>query len=598
MPIPGFPSRERLPSGDDWPTSLRGWRHWIVTAERLEPRELAHQLHEITRTLNQRPMSTRKRVQILELLQPCIRRALDYLANRVQAQPLPLPASAQASYRIMLDLLSELAVAFETAVFAHSWPTSRRAVALAGERAFSCLGEHNLRIMQTYSRPEPAFWGRLNRLYRALEAADASDRPVPRASTLGDPDSRRSPALMYKKLLLFALAGTQGVRRDEAARLYRALDSWATLVRLRQAHTGGDAALQRFAIDLDSDCGPAACEQVVYGPGVRMLEVSELIIHIEQLRERCSRQSKAVPAPDEVGHATLARLLDSWMPGEYQRSRRARRGSEVDAEVCLEVIHARLSGDQGASGAGADTAGGGNPEPPPDWELEPIADSDMTLSRDSGGIRPGVNWNEIPQGREPSRGHFEARAAESAALASGAEQPTPRWILEDVSATGFRLIWEGTGSCHVAVGELVALRTNGSNGDRHRWCTGLVRRMQFLDAHRFEIGVQAIARTALPVTLKRSDTNPNVKRCQSDGAGRPALLLPADRRHGTSPTLLAPSHAWQHGDVVELRMRNRTNRFMLGSLIEDTGTVSRFRLERAPERGRHASSNARFAGST
>ncbi|MDZ7829851.1 MAG: hypothetical protein U5K33_10320 [Halofilum sp. (in: g-proteobacteria)] len=594
MPIPRLRSHERLPSGDAWPISLRDWRRWMETAQRLEQRELAHRMLEIASTLNQRPMSPRQRVRTLELLQPCIRRALDYLATRFQAQPLPLPSSARASYRIMLELLSELAAAFETAVFAPAWPSPRRTLALAGERALSFLGERNLRIAQTYAAPETDYWSRVNRLYRALEAAGASDRPVAGARIPGAAGSRRSPAAMYKQLLLFALAGLQGMRRDEAARLYRALDSWASLARLQTPDATGDRGLQRFAVDLDSDLGPGPAEQAGSGPGVRTLEVSELIIHIEQLREQCSLQSKAVPALDEVGQATLARLLDSWMPGSYQRSRRARRGSQVDAEVCLEVIHARLSAD----GAAPDEANGAdNPEPPPDWELEPIADSDMALSRDKGGIRAGVNWNEIPQTQQPSPGFHEARAAASAALAAGAEQPPPRWILEDVSATGFRLIWEGAGACHVAVGELVALRTNRRDGDRSRWCIGVVRRMRFLDEHRFEIGVQAVAPTALAVELNKLAANPNLRQSSSDGQHGSALLLPADRRDRTPTTLLVPSHAWREGDRVELHMRKRCHRFTLGSLVEDTGTVSRYRLEPAPDRRRQTPSDARFAGS-
>jgi hypothetical protein len=579
-----------LPSDDAWPTSLRDWRNWMETAQRLEQRELAQRMLEIASILNRRPMSPRKRVRVLELLRPCTQRALDYLAARVQAQPLPLPSSARACHRLMLELLSELAAAFETAVFAPAWLTPRRTLALAGERALSFLGERNLRIVQTYAEPEPEYWSRVNRLYRAIEAAGASDRSVAGARMPGAAGSRRSPAAMYKQLLLFALAGLQGLRRDETARLYRALDAWASLARLQTPDATGDGGLQRFAIDLDSELGPGLGDQAGSGPGVRTLDISELIIHIEQLRSQCSTQSKAVPAADEVGHATLAGLLDSWMPGSHQRSRRARRGSQVDAEVCLELVHARLSTEEPAP---AEAAGTDNPEPPPDWELEPITESEMALSRDSGGIRPGVNWNEIPQAGEPPAGNHEAPATGSAALATGAGQPAPRWILEDVSASGFRLIREGTGSCHVAVGELVALRTSGRDGNRRRWCIGVVRRMRFLDEHRFEIGVQAIARSALAVTLKHAPTNTNIRQGLADGEHRPALVLPADRREGIPPTLLVPSHAWQQGQVVELRMCNRVNRFMLGGLVEDTGTVSRYRLERAPSRGRRAPSDMR-----
>jgi len=585
-------ARARRMQHDDWPTSVRGWRQWLDTTDRLGPRELAHRVHQAIRSLNQRDMSPRKRVHVVERLQPAIRRALDYLANRVHAQPLPLPAPACAAYRININLLAELARAYESALFDDRRRPSRRLAALACERALACHGERALRIVQTYAALDDRFWPRVNQVYRAAETAGVVRTRVRIAGAA--PRRRQSPAAMYKRLLLFTLAGTQGVRRDEAARLYRALDSWGQLALLETPAREVDSDIPRFAIDLESDRGPVLLEEAGTGPSIRTLDVSDLVIRIEQLRAESDPQQKAVPADDEVGYGTLVRLLDSWMPGSYQRSRRARRGSEVDAEVTLPVIHTRITGEhQPPEGTTVK-----RPEPPPDWELEPIAESDMALSRDSGGIRPGVNWNEIPQGRDLSAGHEDARAVESAAHGASGEAIHPRWILEDVSATGFRLIWEGRGSCRVAVGEVIALRIDGGDTHRSRWCVGIVRRMRFLDDRRFEIGVQALVRNALAVRVDHLPPNPNVKRCEAHAKDRPALLLPADRRSGAAATLLVPAHTLRRGDLVELAMNGRRSRFALGALVEDTGTVSQYELNALNRhRGRQAESDERFAES-
>jgi len=97
------------PVADEFPTSVRGWRRWLDISERLNGREFVLRLQEAVDALNRRAMPPRKRVQVLELLEPGIRRALDYLAERVHAQPLPLPAPTGAAHRLMLDLLDELA---------------------------------------------------------------------------------------------------------------------------------------------------------------------------------------------------------------------------------------------------------------------------------------------------------------------------------------------------------------------------------------------------------------------------------------------------------------------------------------------------------
>lgn len=586
-------SGDKRSESDDWPISMRGWRRWLDTADRLDNRELAHRIHQAVRVLNRRELSARERIRVLEYLDPGIRRALDYLSNRVQAQPLPLPAPALAAYRIILDLLDELARAFESVVLDNSRRPNRRMAARASERALAFHGERALRVLQTYSALDADFWPRVNRIYRAAERTGIAHTSVATAGRSPGKRDRQSPAAMYKRLLLFTLAGTHGARRDETARLYRALRSWSDLAELSAPRQETDGSLPRFAIDIDSELGPVAIDGSESGTSIRILDVHELVIHIEQLRVQSDPQHKALPADDEVGHGTLVRLLDNWMPGNYQRSHRARRGSEVDAEVALKVIHARITGENRPSSQ----ADNKQPEPPPDWELEPIAESDMALSRDAGSIRPGVNWNEIPQGRDYSPGHEEARAVESATHGSSAERLQPRWILEDVSATGFRLIWEGRGSCRVAVGEVIALRTTDNDEGRSRWCAGIVRRMRFLDEHRFEIGVEALVRNALAVRLDRLPANPNVKRGEAQANDGPALLLPADRGAGHPATLLVPAHAHRQGDPVEVDMRGRKSRFTLGTLVEDTGTVSRYELTRAPDRGRHAPSDSRFAES-
>jgi len=136
----------------------------------------------------------------------------------------------------------------------------------------------------------------------------------------------------------------------------------------------------------------------------------------------------------------------------------------------------------------------------------------------------------------------------------------------------------------VAVGEIIALRTLDRTGRHNRWYVGIVRRMRFLDAHRFEIGVQSLARNVLAVNLNQVAASPGNKRHASLGKNTPALLLPEARRSGRPATIVVPAHTHRQGDHVELDVNGRRSRFVIGRLVEDTGTVSRYQLIHASER--------------
>lgn len=589
-------TRKNADAGDGWPTTMRGWRAWLKTAGRMESRELAHALYRISRTLNERSMSARSRVQVLELLRPEVRRALDYLADRVHAQPLPLPLSAQAPYRIMLDLLAELASGYEHAVTgAITPPAAGRTTALAGERALALHGERMLRLMQTYSALPADYWQRVNRLHEVLEQSGVAHREVPDPEIRFGSRCRQSPCAMYKRLLLLVLAGVHGFSRGETARLYRALESWSHLAQLTTGDRMVKGGLALFAIDLGSNEGPRPLGEVRSGPSVRILDVSNLLLHIEQLRAESGPRKNPAPARDEVSGSGLARLLDTWIPGTYQRHQRKRCGSEIDAEVSLAMIHARMQHDARKSGNAV--------QAPPEWEqdtfledlvLEEIPDSEMMLSRGSIGVRPGVNWNRVPEEAVPLPHHGAVPVGESATTNQGSES---RWVLRDISTTGFCLLREGQGSCPIAVGEVVALRATDNAEVRGRWCVGFVRRITCPDGNRLQVGVQVLSCNALAADVRLAPANSNRARHRDHGHRLPALLLPGDAGSGTPARLLTPAHKCRAGDEIELALGTRTTRFTIARMLEDTGLVSQHELALPKERGRRAPSHARFVES-
>jgi len=583
-----IPPREP-PQRGGFPVRRRALSAWLSQLAHLDRRERSRRLHEGVHTLNRLEIPPRRRLALMEELRPAIREVLDYLASRIQSQALPLPERARRIYDLNIDLLHECALGYTIALVAEGPNGRRRRIAPAAERALALHGEWMLRAAQIYSRVPEAFWEAVNGIYDIADRAGVTYRAVEDAE-LPQVDERRtsqSPITIYRRILLFALAGTQGLRRGEAERIYRALAEWADDARLGiddGAVSGGTC----FAIDLETARGPSPLGEWTVTPEarIRVLEVDPLVDRIEALCRQSPPDDSPLADRNRVGSAALRRLIDSWRPATHERSERARRGEEVDAEVTLSIIVARLAAEFAPEEARParrhrlDTPGAA-------LTLQTIDRSDGPAEQSAEGAA-GASWDEVEVGQDRSVGYAAARRAEARLDREGTRPEHPRWLLQDVSATGWRLWWASDGSSRATVGELAALRLSSDDGSGHRWSIGLIRRMQFLDDERFEIGVHALSRRVTPARVRREPANPNRKRDRRGEPSEPALMLPASRTLDTPATLLVPAHMFRQGEILELDLPERLLRVRLGAIRENTGSFSQYELEAAPSRGRSA----------
>jgi len=555
------------------PTSPRRLRRWLHDNSQLGDRELAHRLDRAIGSLNRADLSGRERLRLLECLRPGLRGVLDHLAGRVHGQPLPLSASAQEACSLELDLLRAFASGYSAALTDQRTNHSHRNHALAAERALALHGEHMLRSAQTYSRVDDTIWDRIHSVYLATEAAGTSEQPVEDRELRFAPRQRQSPRIMYQRVLLFALAGTEGFRRDEVQRLYRALESWSELARVRMPGHGESSDQPHFVIEPDTARPPQLLEELPRDRPVRLLEIEQLVEHVKSLWAQRSRIDTPVPAENELTGASLARLLDNWRPRKSRRYQRAEPRSRVEAEITLHAIHARL---------------GGRSEEESGLEVVemPFGLVPMQTSEDSGPIigPPGSHPSSVQPGEVlPGQEVTSAQASQLEEQGGAGLSPRSDWLLEDISATGFRLTWEGDGLGRAGVGEPIALRLPNT-GEQERWLVGIVRHMHFTNPRRFTVGVLKLSAGALAARIRREPETPNELRHRDDEPSAPALLLRSERTRGLPGTLLVPAHMFREGEVLEMDVRNRVVRIALGTLREDTGLVSLHELKLLPGR--------------
>lgn len=576
-----FPDRE-VPARGGFPATPRRLRRWLQALDSNDRRALAQHCHDATHALNRYRLKPRARLEMMERLRPYARTALDYLGGRIHSQSLPLAEPARRIFDLHQDLLQELALGYEAVVAAEAPRRSRRRAARAAQRALALHGERMMRAAQMYAPPSDADWHRVNAVYALAEDARVARRRVDDDQLTAAPQGRQSPQAAFKRLALFALAGTHGLRRREVERVYRALESWA--IDARMVVEGPTAIEQaRFAVDLERAMAPRRREQIDAGPGsrVRALDVDALVERVERLR--AERAPSDAPREDELGPAALGHLAACWRPAVHTRSERVQRGEEVDAAIGLEAIHARIAAELGPP---EDQAGGDEAPDPVSparaLSLQTIEGPGRVPRGSQAGA--GAAWHEVGRGREPSAGDRHARGA--GAERAGATPAQSRWLLEDVSATGYRLRRDGEGPSRAAVGELAALRLAPEGAGGHRWSIGVIRRMQFVDERRFDIGVHALSRNAVVARVRREPSNPNRKRDRRKEPSERALVLPGQRSRGVPATLLVPAHMFRSGEVLELDLRDRRQRARLGPMREHTGAFSQYELGPAPPRGR------------
>jgi hypothetical protein len=559
-------ARQRAGARRAPPRTRRALRRCLADLAQRDYRVQAEWLRDYLHDLNEHNPGPRRHARLLETLRPQARAALGPLHKRIQAASLPLEARARTAFELEQALLAACACGYErvAAGLVGSRLPWRQAAARATQRALGLHGERLLASAQTYRALPEGFWGGVHALYARAETAGCADRRVADSGLHLSAKGEQTPTTAYKRLLLFTLAGTQGFARGDAARLYRALEVWAPDATLTR-EPDPDSAHPCFAVDLDSDAPPRRYTGAADAK-IRILGVDDLVHRVEGLRIGRAPTTGVLAAEDELGADALGRLIEGWRPTTYPRSPRQPRGTRVDVAITLNVLHTRI--DLEPHPAQDITPG----EPPPEWTLEPVTDEGPGARRE--GVRPGVNWN--PEPHAGPAGYQSARAAEAQAVRRGRDDHPLQWLLQDVSANGFCLRWDGRGSCRVGVGELAGLRLCRNNAERGRWCVGVIRRMQFLDDRRFEIGIHVLSRKPLAARVHAAPTGRGRRR-PDETPGEPALVLPRSQGQEQFEILL-PAHTFDEGARIRLTMHEGAFRVRLGAIREGSGAFARFAL--------------------
>ena len=451
---------------------------------------------------------------------PPLRALHERLAETARAQPQPLTADFERDRALAVDLLREESIAFRALLVDADEPAEADA-----RRAMQALARIAGLDAHAYRRGDPATLADAHALYGyARDAGLDLDG--------GDGDGLASLGDHYRMILALALIDPHRHRARQLPLLIDWLERECRHLALepvdpRAIASANRRAPGRWLVELGAGAEPVPAGAALVPDGARALAIDTGPLLREADRRMATLRAGApsVPGADKLERQTLARVVATLGPPAGRRA--ARRADDAPAElvfghrpICARLLYADET-DRGAGTSGVATLHGPSP-------------------------------------------------------------PSP-WRIADRSATGVQLVARHPRPGLAQVGELVTVHEpadpDGVGGDvggvdasvRHRLQIGIVRRVRATRDGTLRIGVEFLARQAMPVTIVRED---------DAGAAPEQALVVACRVGGRQlQTLLVPAFLYQAGDRLRATRQGRSRRLELARCLQVNGLFSHYAIE-------------------
>lgn len=555
----------RAPTTDSFDSRPAQVEKWIAALPLTNLGETGRRLYGVLTETNQTDLPAEQRLAMLERLRAPWRTVAEAMKKHFVGQPLPLADKNRQIAELAQALTRQMALGYRIAAEDSGSRRSRfgdrRTGAIAIHRALGCLGTVLLRAYQAYAPYPAGVWGEIHALYRDAEADGSA------ATVIRDPDHPELESTIedsYKRSLLLALACPYRLRPGEVEQLHAWLADWcrhATLERLAEPRnpTG------RFVVDFQSDAPPVylVLHAAEYRDDTcRLLNTTHLA---DVVRDHLGHLRREAQTAGQANERVLQRLMLAWGVMPKRRFSRRQRHSTAVVAMGLSAAHYFIGGEAAFAGD-ADRSLFNNPAR---FDAREAA---APLSRDVwelGGARPlhehhaGAAAEQYIDFEPPPR---KASPPAPAATPGAPAFRTHDWKMVNVSAAGYRLLWDSTASSQARVGELLGLRES-SDPDGFHLGIGVVRWMKVAEEG-LELGVEMLSPGAVAVGTRK----------RAGGEYTRSLLLPAIQTLGQPATLLTAALPYRVGDHLLVNSHGEELRVELTKLVENTGVFAQFQF--------------------
>ncbi|MGD2055422.1 MAG: hypothetical protein PVJ15_01350 [Gammaproteobacteria bacterium] len=554
-------------------------RRWVENLPLINTEGTVIQLEFALDNINSTELPSEERVEILELLTAPVMFINGALRKKYLGKPLPLEGDPLNKATKAIDLCTRMATGYKILVVAlEKRSLGNSLLATAVQRAMRYLSEILIGNYQIYVQYPEGIWRDLHTLYALAERQGLQQLPVidttlakPAASTIGD---------IYKQILLLSLASPFRLRQNEIRQVYDTLGQWTPYCKLG---TIPQLPNGLFGCHLDSDEPP--CYRIMkhhdqLDEQWRILDTGGMTAPVQTALAE-SRVSASHPGLPE--QQILNRVMLSWGVMPKRRFPRHQQPASISMVTGLRAIHCILTGLD--SGGSFDES----------VEMDIIRDKqylqDPTFERPTRISTANMHrYPARPDGRQSGNGTRsttrQGHPLQGAYLATGNvgdgnSAGNPRietWTMQDMSAGGYCLLWEGEGPSSVRIGELVAIH-GGDDTQQVNWQLGVIRWMKFTQERGFGLGVQLMSPGAKPVLASIRSNNAAAENKMH------GILLPEIKAINQQASLLLPSLPFRSGSLSTLSWGADEEQIRLTRLIENTGSFAQFHFTPADEKG-------------
>lgn len=566
----------KAPSKNSFDTRLAPIEAWVGDLPLANIGESSRRLFGALVETNALDIPADQRFHMLELFCVPIRHVCTAMKIHFVGKPFPLSDKARQIIKLSQELMTQMALGYCIVVDdsddKRGLLRDNKASVIATYRALTYLGQTLLRAYQVYA-PYPAdVWRHVHQLYQHAEAKGFAQTVV--TDNRVDDGCEGSIENAYKRILLLALACPYRLRQGEVEQVYAWLCGWSqytSLNKLVETHNPNG----QFMVNLDSDDPPTYLvlrETQDHQIACRLLNAARLadIMREAFVRQRSEKGTKLQAINEHV----LRRLMLAWGVMPKRRFSRSQKHSTAVVAMGLSTAHYFVSGEVAFEGNES-----GNGTAP---TFDGVAQFTAHETANQQGRLPEL-WEM--RGTQPLRDtHPSAFAhqyidfardnhkpvAPMAKSCLGPNYQTHLWKMVNVSAGGYRLLWDSSECSQAQVGELLGLRED-NDPDSFHLSLGVVRWMKQSSEMGLELGVEMLSPGAVAVGTKMHKLN-------SGCDNRRSLLLPAIKAIGQPATLLTPALAYHVGDIVMVNSHGREARVELTKLMENTGTFAQYQF--------------------
>lgn len=496
------------------------------------------------------------RYELADRLRPTVRVLTTQAESHFLDAPLPYPPKADYHAGMAFRLDYQLGMAYALAGFDPNWSvgwfrSGEKQLGRALYRAFQHWGWVLLRTAQRYQTPAAEYWSTLYRLYRVAEVrkllefrCDDPDEPEPCKTALG----------IFKRSLLFEVAGMQHLRQRDMGQVYELLGSLADHATYSREPTDQGWQSAGFLVTLDADLPPT---RLGSGMEFKAHEGRGFLATLELGRTLEKMVGQADPSGkrplDESVLINVARNLEG--PRKRKTERRAREG-HCPCVVGLHHLIAVLT----------------------------QADADQNVlqeTRNDYGLLPQRRQEFVIQDADFSErnlrsevgldGQFKRTLKREDIWDQTAPETPPREVSEflvegriaNAGLNGYCIIWPSDKLAGIKVGELIGI----DDDRRGAWFVGVIRWLHCGEG-RVKFGVELVTLAAEVADLLDVNMKPTGK----------ALCLPPERGLRDAPELLTHPGRLQAGTMARITDADGNRFYKTQTTLKGNASFSRYGL--------------------